>query len=106
MNSQVPKSELEKRLEGMTPAEQIKAIIEEVGECRKIIAEIKNPVRREMEKLTDISKKNADPDEELDDIPWLKAKYAKMHAREMELIDALVETLVSFDYRIKVLEEK
>jgi len=68
MNSRAPKSDLEKRLEGMTPAEQIKALIEEVGECRKIIAEIKNPVRHEMEKLTDFSKKNTDPDEELDDI--------------------------------------
>ena len=34
-------SELEKRLDGMTPAAQIKALTEEVRELRKIIAEIR-----------------------------------------------------------------
>jgi len=39
--NQNSKSELEKRLEGMTPAAQIKMLIKEVRELRKIIAEIR-----------------------------------------------------------------
>ena len=60
----------------------------------------------EMEKLTDVYKENTDPEEELDDIQWLKAKYGKMLERERKLLGHVLEILGDFEYRLKVIEEK
>lgn len=43
------KSELEKRLEGMDPASQIQALVEEVRDLRKTVAEISELITPEKE---------------------------------------------------------
>ncbi len=41
------KSDLEKRLEGMTPAEQIRELVYEIRDLRKIVAEISESLARD-----------------------------------------------------------
>jgi hypothetical protein len=63
-------------------------------------------LKEEMEKLTDVYKEKTDPEEELDDIQWLKAKYGNVLEREQNLLDHLIKVLGDFEYRLKVIEEK
>lgn len=51
MNSRVPKTELEKRLEGMDPANQIRELIFVLEDMRKDIAEIRKFISEEMNAL-------------------------------------------------------
>ena len=62
--------------------------------------------KSETEKLEESVEPGAEPEEELNDIQWLKAKYRLVLDREKTLIDYLIKILGNFEYRIKILEKK
>lgn len=49
---------------------------------------------------------DVDPEEELDDIQWLRLNYRLVLDRELNLLEYLAKTLVDFDRRITALEDK
>ena len=48
---------------------------------------------------------DVDPDKEMDDIQWLKAKYVKVLDREGKMIEYVLDILEKFNYRLKVIEK-
>ncbi len=49
---------------------------------------------------------DVDPDEGMDDIQWLKAKYVKVLDREREMIEYVLDVLEKFNIRLKAVEER
>lgn len=49
---------------------------------------------------------DVDPDEGMDDIQWLKAKYARILDREGEMIEYVLDVLEKFSVRLKAVEER
>ncbi len=49
---------------------------------------------------------DVDPDREMVDIQWLKAKYVKVLDREGKMLEYVLDILEKFNYRLKAVEER